>query len=336
MASPRSALYAALVASLIPSHIFFARIGYLDTYMVFGWLLILWSYLRMRAHPSSKTYLLFFFLTATTLFFKTQGFIFPLLLLLHRLWEKRWRVADDLPFLLTGLSIIPIIGYIFTHPDIIVTSLHNSESSIFGLNVHRFFLVIQTWSRYSGTIMVLLFAGSLAYAIRKRDSIPAGVFLLILTVCVIPFYFGADHKYYTTYLVVFALLLGPLIAQLMPWIRMSLICVLIGHTLTQVSPIAWGLSPRIPLYFTPYWNLHASAINEQLHNHDVTQLVLLPDAGHQLRWYMDVEVLAGITMPNVHKEPHVFLVQLQRNPDRIPEGIILYDDGVTRLIDARY
>lgn len=314
----RTAGLVAAVAAIFPGHIVFSKLAYLDPLLTLAWLLTVLTLEQARAQKEHTNDLSLLFLWAAAVastFIKTQGFLFPLALLLLRLWEMRkhrpWH--DPIAGILI-LSLLPIFLYLPTHPSILAT-LQLYGGTMFGIQ-NMLTRILELFLMQWQMLLFLLPLGILS--ISSLRQCPISLRMLCLLAALQPLILGPNHIYYATALVIFALPIGLLLTRL-PRIAQDIALILcIGSALlVQIQPK------------TTYWNTHADTINALVTGEK--QIVAVGGVGHHIRWYLRPEVLVGNTMDLSQWNG----VILDLGTDLIlPESTIVYQDERIRLLST--
>ncbi len=327
--SARGALLSVAVASIVPSHIIFSRIAYLDVFLCLGWLLMTFTFLwtTEKVTPTRLFLLYLVFLIAS--FAKTQAFLLTFLFVIGRIFVLRRKAWKDPVLFLLVLSTIPILLTVATHPAILANIIGNSRNGLFGAAPSRFLALIGMWWSTSW-----LFLPFLAFSVPFARRFPWPVWMLFSVASLIGFFFGANHPYYATYLIVYALALGVALSLLPRSLSLVVVATLAVITVLFVGPR--DLVPRSTLYSwyrePGYWNTHADIINEKLDGASV--VTVLGDAGHQVRWYLNPRVLVGKTMdPRDIRGMILLLDNSQRNV--FPDATTVYKDNRVEILNRK-
>jgi hypothetical protein len=139
---------------------------------------------------------------------------------------------------------------------------------------------------------------------------------------------GPTHDYYVTAFVILALPIGSALAALSPAAQATGFGMLVLNTLFLLAPMDLRTPyTRLPLIDEPvYWNTHADAINAALKGAD--EVIVLGDAGHHVRWYLEPEVLVGKEMELRNRKGTFVLL----DPNQELQGETLYRDESVRVI----
>jgi hypothetical protein len=321
----RGALLVTALGSLFPSAILFSRLAFLSMTQLFFWTLFVLLFLRVKNNGSEKEKIALFLAAVASSSIKFQGFVIPFLFLAGRMMEKRGSVLrDDVSWILL-LSLVPIALYDLTHPGVLASVLlYGGSADVLGL-IDRFRELFSVWWNILG-FAVLLLPLSLLGCTRLRWEMHVFLGWVLLQ----GFLFGPSHEYYVTDLVLFVIPIAMLIARsqvssivVLPLMMMNAILLLGPSFLVRSS---W----TNPLYQQEgYWNLHAEEINNVLKDQD--HVIVLGDAGHQLRWYMNPETLVGKDM-DLSAQTGAFLLLDPSIAVPFADGKKLYNDEQTRII----
>jgi 4-amino-4-deoxy-L-arabinose transferase-like glycosyltransferase len=316
----REALLVACIAAAWPSHVLFSRLAYLSVFLCLGWAVLLLLFLRARRNPSGWVVFGVYLATLAVVFTKTQGLLFPGMLLLGRCVERRGRVLNDPLAWALLLGVLPFGVYLLTHPGIPATVLLYAGNRFdAGHTGGRLAELLVTWRSAMGP--AVLFVGVGLVFLRR---VPWPVTSLCLLAVVQGLLLDPTSMYYSTQLAFFSLPVAAGLSKMGPPLRALAPLALVATTLALYGPRDLLLNRWThPLYRSDgYWNTHAAAINAAIGAADVVRVVGI--AGHQVRWYIDAEVRladeagSGVT------------VWLDRRPDG---GEVLYEDervAVTR------
>jgi hypothetical protein len=279
----------------------------------------------VKNNGSEKEKIALFLAAVASSSIKFQGFVIPFLFLAGRMMEKRGSVLrDDVSWILL-LSLVPIALYDLTHPGVLASVLlYGGSADVLGL-IDRFRELFSVWWNILG-FAVLLLPLSLLGCTRLRWEMHVFLGWVLLQ----GFLFGPSHEYYVTALVLFVIPIAMLIARsqvssivVLPLMMMNAILLLGPSFLVRSS---W----TNPLYQQEgYWNLHAEEINNVLKDQD--HVIVLGDAGHQLRWYMNPETLVGKDM-DLSAQTGAFLLLDPSIAVPFADGKKLYNDEQTRII----
>jgi hypothetical protein len=254
--------------------------------------------------------------------------VFPLLLLLGRIIEKRRGAVRDPLTIVLFLSLIPIVFYVVTHPGLPATVLLYG-GNMFGLSGFpgRAMALMSTWWP-----LLLLFLPLVFLSLPMIRKMPWPVGLLLLLGPVMAILLGPDHSYYATDLVCWALPVALLLDSFPVALRAGTMVVLTVNALLILAPRAAFVTPwTYPLVRTPgYWNAHAEVLNRIVANEE--HVIALGPTGHHVRWYLTPEVLVGNEM-DLTREYGMFLLLDKAAMKRIPGATVVYEDE--RLIVAR-
>ncbi len=306
------------IAAVFPSHMLFSKSAYLDGLLTLGWLLTILSFERARADQEQPTGLALLFLWTTAVastLLKTQGFLFPLMLLLLRLWDRRthrpWR--DPITNILI-LSMVPIFFFLITGPEIVATLLLYG-GGMFGL--HGMLSRIPTaFDMWWGTLLLVLPLSIITLPWLKQ--LPRSVILLCLLALLQPLLLGPSHTYYSTALVVFALPIGLFLTRLPRITQAGALMLCIGSVIV--------VQLRTP---TTYWNTHADTLNDLLAQEE--RSVAVGRVGHHVRWYLRPEILVGNSMDLTDWNG---MILDMGSKDALPDGTVLYQDTRLRLLQV--
>ncbi len=323
-----TALLTAAIAAVVPSHILFSRLAYLNITLILAWLATLLLFLLARRDDRPVFILLLFLCSVCGTFVKAQGLVFPLLLLLGRIIEKRRSALQDPLTIVLTLSLIPIAFYIVTHPGLPATVLLYG-GNMFGFSdfFGRVMALMRTWWP-----LALLFLPLAFLSIPIIRKMPWPVIILLLLAPVMALLLGPDHSYYATDLVCFALPVALLLGYFPAAARIGVMVILSANAFLILAPRDVFISPwTYPLVRTAgYWNSHADALNKLVMNEE--QVISLGATGHHVRWYLTPEVLVGNDM-DLTGRSGTFLLLDKAAMKRIPDATVVYEDE--RLIVAR-
>ncbi|MDD5055188.1 MAG: glycosyltransferase family 39 protein [Candidatus Peribacteraceae bacterium] len=324
----QTALLVAAVAAVVPSHILFSRLAYLAVPLTLAWLAALLLFLLARRDGRPVFILLLFLCSVSATFVKAQGLVFPLLLLLGRIIEKRRLAFRDPVTIVLALSLIPILFFVVTHPGLPAT-LFLYGGNMFGLShaSGRMMALLQTWWP-----LLLLFFPFLLISIPMIRLMPWPAVLLLLTGPAIALLLGPDHPYYATDLVCWALPVALLLGYFPAAARHGVMIALTVNAFLILTPRAVSVTPwTYSLVQTPgYWNAHADTLNTLMMNE--TLVIALGATGHHVRWYLMPEVLVGNDM-DLTRRNGMFLLLDKAAMERIPGATVVYEDE--RLIVAK-
>ncbi len=324
--SKQTALYAACIASLFPSAILFSRLAFLTMPQLFFWLLLILAFLRAKKDPSGLMLLFLFLASVGATFIKFQGLVVLGLLLLGRIIDVRKKWWEDSIVHVLVLSLLPIALYDITHPGVMASVLLYGGSNDMPEFSERFGLLFSTWWSVLSLAVILLPLS--LFAFRK-----IGWELQIVSVWVLlqGFLFGASHEYYVADLLVFAIPCGVMFASVSKSIRLPGVVALCVLAFILLGPRSITLSRYTadPYKELGYWNTHAEAINNALR--DLPDVVVLGDAGHQIRWYLAPTVLVGKDM-DLSARRGAFLLLDPSIETPFEDGQEVYDDEQVRVI----
>ena len=322
------ALLAAVIAALVPGHIAFSRVVYLDVYLVFAWLGLAYVYVRTLQNEKDGLSILFLFVTALlATFIKSQGFMFIGLLLLHRFWVKRRVVFSDPIVQVLILALIPIACYFVAHPKILATSFANIEREAFGLSLGRL-LDIATMLWEQNRLFTLLMLAGVPFLKRAGWLINS----LCLLALVLPFLFGAGHIYYSAYTIAFAFLGVFALIQMKERVREGALLLLGLNAFLILGPRQLWESPWQHEWFREraYWNDNADKVNAVLAGAD--EITVVTPVGHEARWYLEpkIRVLAPDALTNVTG----YIVQMTNlsQPVTLTGSIVVHEDEHVRVL----
>ena len=324
----KTALLATAIAAIFPSHIFFSRLAYLSVALCFGWALLLFVFLKARkacVTPSSAAsaariegrtatlWIIAVFLASVFVtHIKTQGLLLPFFLMIGNFIEtgitrKKNSSLFTLHFSLTTtlfLSLIPISLYILTHPGIAAT-LFLYGGSMYG--VSDFMMRVQElcsvwWSLIGIFLIAAIFGMS---ALRKC---PWPLQTLIVIGLLIGLLLGPGHSYYATKLVFLSIPLAIALTTLAMNVRMSVMTVLLLCTLFTLGPAHLVPFPDELFLNKGSWNEEAATLNELLKGEK--SVIVFGDAGHQVRWYLEPEVLVGKNLSPPYDANYALLLNI--------------------------
>jgi len=336
----RTALLATAIAAIFPSHILFSRLAYPSIYLCFAWLLTLFFYIktdeqankhlsaeaRAKAGTRESPWLIGLFLASVAAtFIKSQGLVFPGLLLLGLLIEKRKAVVRDEVAWILFLSLIPVGLYLLTHPGVLATVILYG-GNMYGVSgfAQRIVELVSTWWH-----ILTLFAVFALVSLRWFRALPWPVWALLATAIVTGFLLGPAHEYYATHLILLALPITVLLMRFTPMLRALSITALVVTTLLFLGPHT--LAPFAHHLYTKehYWNTHADEVNEILK--DTEEMFVLGYPGHHLRWYLEPKLLVGRFM-NLEDKKGIFLI-LKKDELADPPGTeVVYEDERIRIL----
>jgi len=341
-----TALIVTAITAIFPSHILYSRLAWLSVYLCTTWTLVLYAYLRAREKNQTLWLVLLFLASVFATLLKTQGLLFPLILLFGRIIElliakslgkiKKWeKVFKDELALTLVFSFIPVTFYILTHPGIAATVLLYG-GDLYGLSniTLRFEDLFYTWWHIL-TIFLIALIGSLRFLwdlapLPKRWKVWP-IWGLLFLCATLGLLLGPGNGYYTTYLVLFSLPIGIGLMRSKNWVRMGALTVLFITTILSLGPRdftlnTWTLEP----FKTPgYWNLNVDKINALLK--DESAVTVLGYAGHHLRWYLDPYLYVGRNMTPPYPTKMIIILG---NPElaRGLGGVVFADDQVTIVL----
>lgn len=319
------ALLAALVAAIFPAHILFSRTAYMDVPLVLGWLCVLLAFEHARCVRTGYSLLWLYVACVAVTFIKTQGLALPVLLLLGHIIERRGRVGRDAITGVLLLTLVPIAVYIAAHPGIAATLTQNTGTT-YGIAapLQRIGEMIWHWAIM---LWLMLAACLLSLPWLRRYGWP--VWALCVTAVLQQLLLGPSHDYYVTAFVILALPIGSALFGLTPAAQTTGLGILTLNTLFLLAPMDVRTPyTHLPLLDEPvYWNTHAEAINTALAGTD--RVIVMGDAGHHVRWYLEPEVLVGKDMD---LEKHgTFVVLDPKKVDGL-QGTTVYHDGAVTII----
>ncbi|MBU0766689.1 glycosyltransferase family 39 protein [Patescibacteria group bacterium] len=331
----RSALLATAIAALFPSHILFSRLAYPSIYLCFAWLLTLLCYIKANesvnrrgpAEAAAKVetgafmWLIGLFIASVAAsFMKSQGLVFPVLLLFGLLIEKRKAIVRDEVAWILLLSLIPVGLFFLTHPGVLATVLLYG-GNMYGLSgfVQRISELVFTWWH-----LLTLFAIFSLISLRWFRALPWPVWTLLATIILTGFLLGPAHEYYSTHLILLALPIAVLLMRLTPTLRTLSIISLTITTFLFLGPHT--LAPFAHHLYTndPYWNTHTNKINEILKNTEEVYVLGYP--GHHLRWYLEPRLHVGRFMNLEGVNGTFIILKKDKLPDP-PKMKVLYEDA---------
>jgi len=319
------------LASILPSHIIFTRLMYLDIAMTCGWLVFALLYVYYDKKPTPALLLGLFITSMLLTFTKTQAFLPVMFVGLHRIWKLRTGVLKDQLFWILAVSGLPFVFYVFTHPEILATTLANSQTNVFGIGPKRLFAMVATWQRYAPFFWMFLLPAAV-YNIRKigpalASCIIAGLF--------INFFLGADHKYYTLYFVLSAIPAAMLFVRLPRIALVPLMAALLFIGFQKAGPAALTNSYFAEMGETNrYWIAHEEEINAVLQKENIEHVIVYPIAKHQHRWYLKPEVLSADYMPKDTQKGIIFIERLDYAKDWAGSPV-LYEDERSMIVRAQ-
>jgi len=309
----KTALLTAAVAAIFPSHIFFSRLAYLSIPLCFGWALLLFTFLKARrakTYQSAVPWIIAVFLASVFVtHIKTQGLLLPLLLLTGTLIERRkqknnsqFSIFNYQLSLTLFLSLLPISFYILTHPGIAAT-LFLYSGSMYGVSniLTRVLELVTTWWSILGIFLLAIFFG-----LQSLRECPWPVNALIVIGLLIGLLLGPGHSYYTTKLVFLSIPIAISLSLLTVNARTICMIFLLLFTLFTLGPTRLVPFPHEIFTENGFWNQNAPEFNEFLRSEK--SVVVLGDAGHQVRWYLEPEILAGKNMPPPYETKYVLLL----------------------------
>jgi hypothetical protein len=304
---------------------------------VFFWSVTLYFYLRASREQSSRWIVGLFLASVAATMTKTQGLLFPGLLIIGRvmdLWfrsvagvhEPRLRmkikkiVADDILWAL-GLSLIPIALYIVTHPGIPATLLLYG-GTMYGLSgiAERITTQINVWW------MILLLLLPLAlWSTATLKRLPWSVWALLLIGTTIGIVLGPDHPYYSSKLIFWSLPIGVLLGSFSPRRTSVVLAMLMINAFAITGPETINPSPTIyPLFNTRgYWNGHAERIDATMQDTDMVFAIGYP--GHHIRWYLSPRIVVANSFDPETTHGTILLLE-KKFFDRFSDAEILYED----------
>ena len=298
----KAALTAAAFASIFPTHIIFSKLAYLSVPLCFAWALTTLMFIKANKKPHDSKLLIALFLSSVlATFIKTQGLLFPLLLLIGIIIES---IKNKKPlftihyslFTILFLSLIPITLYILTNPGIGAT-LTLYGGNMYGVSgiLDRTLTLIKLWWHLI-PILTILFALSLIHITRKpnpKTETLTPALILIVTGILLGLVLGPAHEYYTTYLVYWSIPIALLINRMKPCWTPIILTLIVINTLLLTGPRSVFLNGRTyKLYQSEgYWNTHADQINDALKG--VDEVIVMGHPGHHIRWYLEPRVLVG-------------------------------------------
>jgi len=307
-------------ASLITTHILLSRLAYLDAAQALAWSLLLLGFIMVREKQDMRSITLVYLASILSIFTKTQGLLFPLLLLCGRVLEQRGRVLRDPITWALLLSLISFGPYILSHPETFAILTIYTGKVIGFIDLPKRLTDLLTLWRGSLGIFLLLIPMSLL-TVRK---LPWSV-LTLLGITIGINFFLSPRLYYSTYLVFFALPIGLLLSH---WSRSWRWISLAAMGITTL--LVTGPTGLIPPTFRPfpfresgYWNTHAAAINASIG--DVESVIALGHVGHQVRWYVGARVLVGNDM-DLKGVRGTFLVIDPSGTITVPRATLVYRD----------
>jgi hypothetical protein len=177
-------------------------------------------------------------------------------------------------------------------------------------------------------VLLLMLAACFSKEARK---LPWPFYLLAALFVLIPFLLGPDHPYYTVYFVIpSSLLIARVFARQLPVFQYgAMIASLLFAFL--IFPPHPALQTRLaePLYrMEGYWNTHASAINDFLRNEKKVTVLGYP--GHNIRFYLEPEVLVGRRMNPPYPTPYILILQNPEEARRL--GGVAYEDEIVTIV----
>jgi len=312
----KTALLATAIAAIFPSHIFFSRLAYLSVALCFGWALLLFVFLKARkakTYESALPWIIAVFLASVFVtHIKTQGLLLPFFLMIGNFIEtgitrKKNSSLFTLHFSLTTtlfLSLIPISLYILTHPGIAAT-LFLYGGSMYGVSdfMMRVRELFSVWWSFLGIFLIAAIFGM--SALRKC---PWPLQTLIVIGLLIGLLLGPGHSYYATKLVFLSIPLAIALTTLAMNVRMSVMTVLLLCTLFTLGPAHLVPFPDELFLNKGSWNAEAATLNEFLKGEK--SVVVFGDAGHQVRWYLEPEVLVGKNLSPPYDANYALLLNI--------------------------
>ena len=311
----KTALLATAIAAIFPSHIFFSRLAYLSVALCFGWALLLFVFLKARkakTYESALPWIIAVFLASVFVtHIKTQGLLLPFFLLIGSFiqgWIKRknsqFSILNFQLSMALFLSLVPISLYILTHPGIAATLFLYGGSmygvSDFMMRVRELFSV--WWSLIGIFLIAAIFGMS---ALRKC---PWPLQTLIIIGLLIGLLLGPGHSYYATKLVFLSIPLAIALTTLAMNVRMSVMTVLLLCTLFTLGPAHLVPFPDELFLNKGSWNEEAATLNELLKGEK--SVIVFGDAGHQVRWYLEPEVLVGKNLSPPYDANYALLLNI--------------------------
>lgn len=314
----KTAAVVGLIALFFPSHVVFSRLAYLSAPLTAWWLAVLLMFLVAEKRTTPQAIIGLYGVSFVATFIKTQAFLLPLALLLYRAVRLRGKIVRDPLAWALALSMIPIMLYIAAHPGILATVAQygGNQYGLLDVGGRLFALAMSAWS----IMGIGLFVCALATPALRTMPAP---WWIALTVGIGQGYvLGPENAYYMTDLVLLALPIGIALAS-------SRRMILAGTACAIAIFIAASLMTISTQRRHDYWETHAGAINEALADADA--VIVLGNAGHHLRWYIEPYVLVGKDM-NIEDRSGYFLLLDPSERDRISGGEVVYKDGVVTIV----
>jgi len=322
----QTALLATAIAAIFPSHILFSRFAYPSIYLCFAWLLTLLCFLEVKKAPKSTRWMIGLMLASVAAtFIKSQGLVFPALLILGLLIKKRKDIYHDEIAWVLLLSLIPVSFYFLTHPGVLATILLYG-GNMYGVSgsFNRLLELIITWWQ-----VLTLFAFFAIVSLRWFRSLSWPIWTLIATAALTGFLLGPAHAYYATHLILLALPITLLLTKLPTLLRSISIIALTITTILFLGPSSLIPDPYHLHAKEPYWNSNANKINEVLKGED--EIVVLEYPGHHLRWYLEPKLLVGRFM-NLEGKTGIFMVLKKDDLPDPPQTSIVYEDEQVKIL----
>lgn len=337
----KTALLATAIAAIFPSHIFFSRLAYLSVALCFGWALLLFAYLKARKAKSYKQaapWIIAVFLASVFVtHIKTQGLLLPFFLMIgsfieaHIARSKNPSLSSFLVPLSSALllSLIPIALYILTHPGVAATLLLYGGSmygvSDFIIRVQELFSV--WWS------LIGIFLIAALFGMKDFRKCPWPLQTLIVIGFLIGLLLGPGHSYYATKLAFFSIPIAMALSTLEKKLRVTLVTALLIFTLFTLCPAHLVPFPHELFAKEGSWNKEAPIFNDLLG--DEQSVIVFGDAGHQVRWYLEPEVLVGKNMSPPYGANYALLLDIGETR-KVPDSKIVFVGETAGLVKMRH
>jgi len=313
-----TAMIAAAIASIFPSHILFSRLAYLSIILCFGWWFLLLAFIHARKNPSTLRLTALYVAGLVATLIKTQGVLFPILLIIGRIAEKGKSSVRDPILWVLAISMIPMGIYALTQPAVAAAFLSYGGTSYgFSNIIERLFQLGSAWWHWNHVIIVVGII-SLPFLIKVPWHISAMLLAGVLT----SYLLGPGHSYYTTHLIVFAVPISIMIKKMGTW-KVPMICGVLG----VITLLTTGPSKFIPFPYSEFskegfWNEHSAKINEFFLGED--SITVLGSAGHHIRWYISPRVLVGKQFKPPYPTEYILLLNDSKVDDI--DGIVEYSE----------
>ncbi|MBU1122981.1 glycosyltransferase family 39 protein [Patescibacteria group bacterium] len=330
LTNKKTALLATAIAAIFPSHILFSRLAYPSIYLCTAWLLTLLCFLKAKSSKNNLWLIALFLSAVTATFLKSQGLVFPLLLLFGEFISqiRQKRITNYSLFIIHYsfpvstiilLSLMPVTFYILTHPGILATVLLYG-GNMYGVSgaFQRLMELINAWQH---TLSLFAIFAIISIGWWKRISWPIWMFLL--TAFLTGYLLGPSHEYYSTHLVILSIPIALMFTRAKPIIKNLSLAILTVATIAFLGPSKF--SPYVhPLYQQEsYWTANADKINEVLKNDEEVMIMGYP--GHHLRWYVKPKLLLGRYMNEEEWDGKILI--LKKDKLEVPEGSeVVYED----------